>query len=278
MVEAAPATVSPVIRRNNITLSGRPDGPVMLFAHGFGCDQDMWRRLLPYFADDYRLVLFDHVGAGRSDAAAYDRAKYGSLDGYAADLLEICAALDLKDVTVVGHSVSAMISVIAAAREPSRFSRLILVAPSPRYTDDPSDGYVGGFSQEDIESLLDSLDSNYFAWAAALAPMVMGNPDEPELAEDLRGSFCRTNPSIARHFARVTFLSDTRAELGQVRTSSLILQCSDDLLAPPEVGSYLHRQLERSSLVHLQATGHCPHVSAPEATAGAIRQYLAGGP
>lgn len=278
MVEAAPATVSPVIRRNNITLSGRPDGPVMLFAHGFGCDQDMWRRLLPYFADDYRLVLFDHVGAGRSDAAAYDRAKYGSLDGYAADLLEICAALDLKDVTVVGHSVSAMISVIAAAREPSRFSRLILVAPSPRYTDDPSDGYVGGFSQEDIESLLDSLDSNYFAWAAALAPMVMGNPDEPELAEDLRGSFCRTNPSIARHFARVTFLSDTRAELGQVRTSSLILQCSDDLLAPPEVGRYLNRQLERSSLVHLQATGHCPHVSAPEATAGAIRQYLAGGP
>ncbi|HET7782284.1 MAG TPA: alpha/beta hydrolase [Arthrobacter sp.] len=278
MVEAAPATVSPVIRRNNVTLSGRPDGPVMLFAHGFGCDQDMWRRLLPHFAEDHRLILFDHVGAGRSDASAYDRTKYGSLDGYAADLLEICAALDLRDVTVVGHSVSAMISVLAAVKEPGRFAHLILVAPSPRYTNDPSSGYVGGFSREDIESLLDSLDSNYFAWAAALAPMVMGNPDEPELAEDLRGSFCRTNPSIARHFARVTFLSDTRNELGKVRTSSLILQCSDDLLAPPEVGTYLNRQLERSSLVHLKAAGHCPHVSAPEATAAAIRQYLAAGP
>lgn len=266
------------MRRNNVTVSGRTDGPVMLFAHGFGCDQDMWRRLLPYFADDYRLVLFDLVGAGRSDAAAYDRAKYGSLDGYAEDLLEICENLDLRDVIVVGHSVSAMIAVIAAARKPGRFAHLILVAPSPRYTDDPSDGYVGGFSREDIDSLLESLDSNYFAWAAALAPMVMGNPDNPGLAEDLHGSFCRTNPSVARHFARVTFLSDSRKELQNVRTSCLILQCSEDLLAPPQVGTYLNQQLKQSTLVNLRATGHCPHVSAPEATAGAIRQYLGAGP
>lgn len=275
MVEAAPVAVSPVIRRNNITMTGREDGPVMLFAHGFGCDQDMWRRLLPYFADDYRLVLFDHVGAGHSDIGAYDRARYGSLDGYAADLLDICAALDLTDVILVGHSVSAMIAAIAAAREPGRFSRLILVAPSPRYTDDPATGYKGGFSCADIEGLLDSLDSNYFAWAAALAPMVMGHPDEPELAEDLRGSFCRTNPSIARHFARVTFLSDSRDILEHVHTKSLILQCSEDLLAPLEVGDYLHDHLADSSLVQLETTGHCPHVSAPEATAGAIRRYLA---
>ena len=278
MVEAATAAVSSVVRRNNIHVLGRADGPVMLFAHGFGCDQDMWRRLLPYFVDDYRVVLFDHVGAGRSDVDAYDRTKYGSLDGYATDLLEICAALELEDVILVGHSVSAMIAVIAAAQEPGLFSRLVLVAPSPRYTDDPDSGYIGGFSQSDIEGLLESLDSNYFAWAEALAPMVMANPGQPGLAEDLRSSFCRTNPSIARHFARVTFLSDTRQVLDDVDNSTLILQCSEDLLAPPAVGDYLNRHLGHSTLVHLQATGHCPHVSAPEATARAIQQYLAAGP
>ena len=274
MVQAATEAVSPVIRRNNVTVSGRADGPVMMFAHGYGCDQDMWRRLLPYFRDDYKLVLFDHVGAGRSDADAYDRDKYGTLEGYAGDLLEICAALDLEDVILVAHSVSAMIGAIAAVREPDRFSRLVLVAPSPRYTNDAADGYVGGFSHEDIEGLLASLDSNYFAWAEALAPMAMGNPGSPELAEELRSSFCRTNPSIARHFARVTFLSDTRHVLDQVGCDSLILQCSDDLLAPLEVGSYVHRHLACSTLVQMTATGHCPHVSAPEATARAILDYL----
>lgn len=275
MVEAATEAVSDVIRRNNVTVTGRADGPVMLFAHGYGCDQDMWRRLVPYFADEYRLVLFDHVGAGRSDADAYDREKYGTLDGYAADLLEICGSLDLRDVILVAHSVSAMIAAIAAVREPDRFARLVLVAPSPRYTNDDADGYVGGFSQEDIEGLLSSLDSNYFAWAEALAPMAMGNPGSPELAEELRSSFCRTNPAIARHFARVTFLSDTRPVLDDVACDSLILQCSDDLLAPPEVGSYVHEHLGRSTLVRLRATGHCPHVSAPADTAAAILDYLA---
>lgn len=278
MAEAATQAVSPVIRRNNVIVSGRADGPVMMFAHGYGCDQDMWRRLVPYFAEDYKLVLFDHVGAGRSDVAAYDREKYGTLDGYAADLLEICETLDLRDVILVAHSVSAMIAAIAAVRDPARFSRLILVAPSPRYTNDTADGYVGGFSREDIEGLLASLDSNYFAWAEALAPMAMGNADSPELAEELRSSFCRTNPSIARHFARVTFLSDTRPVLDEMGCDSLILQCSDDLLAPPEVGSYMHRHIPRSTLVQLKATGHCPHVSAPEDTATAILDYLASRP
>lgn len=278
MFEAATAPVSPVIRRNYVTESGRADGPVMMFAHGFGCDQDMWRKLLPDFEDNYRLVLFDHVGAGRSDIKAYDRTKYGTLDGYAADILEICDSLDLQDVILVAHSVSAMMAVIAAAQEPGRFSHLVLVAPSPRYTDDPADGYVGGFSQEDIKGLLTSLDSNYFAWAAALAPMVMGNPEDPGLAEDLRGSFCRTDPSIARHFARVTFLSDTRKVLEDVSTKCLVLQCSDDLLAPPEVGAYVHGRLRQSTLVQLQATGHCPHVSAPGETAGEILRYLDASP
>jgi sigma-B regulation protein RsbQ len=278
MVEAATAAFSAVVRRNNVTVSGRADGPVMVFAHGYGCDQGMWQRMLPYFADNYRLVLFDHTGGGHSDVAAYDREKYGSLNGYAADVLEICESLDLRDVILVGHSVSAMIAVIAAIQEPERFTRLILVAPSPRYTNDSADGYVGGFSQEDIDGLLASLDSNYFAWAEALAPMAMGNPASPELSEELRSSFCRTNPSIARHFARVTFLSDNRQLLGKVHTHSLILQCSDDLLAPPEVGAYMHRHLEHSSLLQLEATGHCPHVSSPAATAEAILHYLASGP
>ncbi len=278
MLKPATAADTTVIRRNNVTVSGRSDRPVMMFAHGYGCDQGMWRRLLPYFAEEYRLVLFDHVGAGGSDVEAYDREKYGSLNGYADDLLEICESLDLRDVILVAHSVSAMIALIAALQEPERFSRLILVAPSPRYTNDSADGYVGGFSQEDIEGLLASLDSNYFAWAEALAPMAMGNPGTPELSEELRSSFCRTNPSIARHFARVTFLSDSREVLGKVNTNSLILQCSDDLLAPQEVGTYVHQHLGHSLLVRLRATGHCPHVSAPAATAEAIRQYLTPSP
>lgn len=274
MLELGAAAVSSVVRRNHVTLAGRAEGPVMVFAHGFGCDQDMWRKLVPFFAERYRLVLFDHVGAGRSDAAAYDPVKYGSLEGYAADLLEICACLELSAVVLVAHSVSAMVALIAAEREPGRFSRLILVAPSPRYIDDPAEGYVGGFSAEDIEGLLASLDSNYFAWAAALAPMVMGNPEDPILSEQLRSSFCRTDPVIARDFARVTFLSDTRHVLDKVGTKALILQCSQDLLAPPEVGVYLQRRLEGSTLVQLQATGHCPHVSAPAETAAAVRKYL----
>lgn len=263
-----------MIRRNNVTVTGRADGPVMLFAHGFGCDQGVWGPLLPYFAQDYKLVLFDHVGAGRSDVEAYSQEKYGSLDGYAADILEICAALELENVILVGHSVSAMMAVIAAAADPRPFSDLVLVAPSPRYTDDPSDGYVGGFTREDIEGLLASLDSNYFVWAASLAPMAMGNPQDPSLSDSLRDSLCRTNPSIARHFARVTFLSDTRQQLKDVHTRSLILQCTDDLLAPPEVGKYLNGSLMQSTLVQLRATGHCPHVSSPGDTAAAIRRYL----
>jgi sigma-B regulation protein RsbQ len=261
-----------VLSRNNVSVGGAVRGQPMLFAHGFGCDQNMWRYVAPEFADEYRIVLFDHVGAGGSDLSAYDRAKYSSLEGYAADVLEICRELELRDGIFVGHSVSAMIGVLAAAREPDRFAKLILVGPSPRYLDD--EGYEGGFSREDIEGLMDSLDSNYLGWSQTYAPAIMGRPDRPDLGEELTNSFCRTDPEIARHFARVTFLSDNRADLSRVTTPSLVLQCSDDIIAPRSVGEYVHERLVNSELVHLEARGHCPNLSAPEETVEAIRRFL----
>jgi sigma-B regulation protein RsbQ len=261
-----------VLARNNVTVQGPPDAPPMLFAHGFGCDQHMWRHVAPAFAADHRVVLFDHVGAGGADPAAWDPKRYASLDGYATDVLEICAALDLTGVVFVGHSVSAMIGVLAAGREPDRFAKLVLVGPSPRYVDD--EGYRGGFSREDIEGLLESLDSNFLGWSSAMAPVIVGNPDRPELGEELTNSFCRTDPEIARHFARVTFLSDNRADLAGVRAPALVLQCADDVIAPAAVGEYVHAQLPGSTLVRMQATGHCPNLSAPDETIAAIRAFL----
>lgn len=244
----------------------------MVFAHGFGCDQNLWRLVAPAFAEDHQLVLFDHVGAGRSDLSAWNRERYASLEGYARDVLEIADELDLTDAVLVGHSVSAVIGVLAAAQAPSRFSRLVLVSPSPRYIDDPP--YRGGFSEADIEELLDSLDSNYLGWSGAVAPMIMGNPDRPELADELTNSFCRTDPEIARHFARVTFTSDNRADLGRVEVPSLVLQCRHDAIAPLEVGTYVHQALQDSRLVVLDATGHCPQLSAPDQVVAAIREFL----
>jgi sigma-B regulation protein RsbQ len=244
----------------------------MVFAHGFGCDQNMWRFVAPAFEDEYRIVLFDLVGAGGSDLSAYDEQKYASLDGYAQDVLELCAELDLRDVVFVGHSVSGMIGVLAAKAEPERFATLVLVSPSPRYLDD--EGYVGGFGRADIEELLDSLDSNYLGWSTAMAPVIMGNPDRPELGAELTESFCRTDPRIARHFARVTFLSDNRADLADVRVPTLVLQCSSDAIAPMEVGEFVDRALADSSLVVLPATGHCPNLSAPDETVAAMKAFL----
>ena len=244
----------------------------MLFAHGFGCDQNMWRYVAPAFEDEYRVVLFDHVGAGRSDLAAYDRRKYSSLNGYAADILELCRELELHDVIFVGHSVSAMMGILAATVEPDRFQRLVLVGPSPRYLND--DGYVGGFAREDIDGLLDSLESNYLGWSGAMAPTIMGNLDRPELGEELTNSFCRTDPAIAKHFARVTFLSDNRSDLGRVDIPTLVLQTREDVIAPIEVGEYVERALPQGQLVVLDATGHCPNLSAPEQTIAAIKAFL----
>lgn len=245
----------------------------MLFAHGFGCDQNMWRFVTPAFADKYRIVLFDHVGHGRSDLSQFDKNKYATLNGYAQDVLEICRDFDLKDVIFVGHSVSAMIGALAAIEEPERFARLVLVGPSPRYVNDGD--YVGGFGQADIDGLLEFLESNHLGWSSAMAPTIMGNADRPELAAELTNSFCRTDPEIARHFARVTFLSDNRQDLPRIRTRSLVMQCADDVIAPRCVGEYVHRNIAGSSLVYMKATGHCPNLSAPEETVRAIRSFLA---
>ncbi len=261
-------------KRLNAKVTGPAGAQPMVFAHGFGCDQHMWRYVAPQFEADFRVVLFDHVGAGGSDAGAYDPERYSSLHGYATDVVELCRELELTDVVFVGHSVSAMVGALAARDDPERFAKLVMVGPSPRYIDDGS--YVGGFSAEDIDELLDSLDSNYLGWSAAMAPVIMGNPDRPELGEELTESFCRTDPEIARRFARVTFLSDNRADLAHVTTPTLVLQSTSDAIAPVVVGEYVHAALPNSSLVMLQATGHCPNLSAPEATSAAISAFVRG--
>jgi sigma-B regulation protein RsbQ len=266
--------VTDVVRRNCVSLGGVPSGRPLLFAHGYGCDQAMWRFVAPDFAVDHRVVLFDHVGSGSSDLSAYDPEKYASLRGYASDVVEICRELGLTDVVFVGHSVSAMIGVLALQQAPDVFGALVMVGPNPRYVDDGD--YVGGFGRDDIVGLLDALDSNHLGWSAQMAPVIMGNPDRPELAQELTNSFCRTDPDIARQFARVTFLSDNRADLPGVSVPTLVLQCSQDVIAPDVVGEYVHRQIPGSVLIRLEASGHVPHLSAPEETTAAIRAFLSG--
>jgi sigma-B regulation protein RsbQ len=257
--------------RNNVKVSGRGTR-AMLFAHGYGCDQNMWRFVAPAFADDYQIVLFDHVGAGQSDLGAYDRTKYNSLDGYAGDVLDICEELGIEHGVFVGHSVSAMIGVLAAIREPERFDDLILIGPSPRYIND--DTYLGGFSEQDIRELLEFQDRNFLGWSGTLAPVIMGNTDRPELADELNNSFCRTDPDIARQFAAVTFLSDNRADLPKLQARTLVMQCTDDAIAPLPVGTYVHNALSNSEFVLLNATGHCPHLSNPNETIAAMEAFL----
>jgi sigma-B regulation protein RsbQ len=244
----------------------------MLFAHGFGCDQNMWRFVAPAFEADHRVILFDYVGGGGSDLSAYDPERYATLDGYAGDVVEIAEELDLTDAIFVGHSVSSIIGVLAAQRAPGRFGKLVMVGPSPRYIDD--EGYTGGFTGEDIEELLESMGANFLGWSSAMAPAIMGNPDRPELGEELTESFCRTDPEIAARFARATFLSDNRADLAGVSIPTLILQCSDDVIAPVVVGRYVHREIAGSEFLQLEATGHCPNLSAPAETTEAIRAFV----
>jgi sigma-B regulation protein RsbQ len=245
----------------------------MMFAHGFGCDQNMWRFITPAFERDYRIVVYDYLGHGGSDATKYDGARYASLDGYASDVLEICAAHDIEHGVFVGHSVSAMVGALASAREPDRFDKLVMIGPSPRYIND--DGYIGGFERADIDELLESLESNYLGWSSSMAPVIMGRPDRPEFGVELTNSFCRTDPAIARQFARTTFLSDNRKDLAAVTARTLILQCAKDVIAPDSVGRFVHHQIADSVLVNLRATGHCPNLSAPEETIAAMRAFLA---
>lgn len=260
-----------VQRRNNVVVRGNGTQPI-LFAHGFGCDQTMWRFLAPAFEDDHRVVLFDYVGSGKSDWSAYDAERYATLDGYARDVLEICQELDLRDVIFVGHSVSSMIGILAANEEPDRFAHLILIGPSPRYINDSD--YVGGFERADIEGLLDTMERNYLGWASFLTPIIMKNPERPELTKELEASFCSTDPEIARRFAEATFFADNRADLSRVTIPALVLQCSEDSIAPLAVGEYTHRQLPQSTFRIMEATGHCPHMSHPDETIRLMKEYL----
>jgi len=263
-----------ILRRNNVKVFGQGEQP-LIFAHGFGCDQNMWRFVTPAFENNFKIILFDYVGAGKSDRSAYNKERYASLNGYAQDVLEICAALNIRNSIFVGHSVSSMIGLLAALEQPNHFEKLIMVGPSPCYIND--DGYFGGFDRKDIEGLLETMDKNYIGWSNFLAPNIMGNKDRPELGAELTESFCSTDPVIARQFAEATFFSDNRQDLMKLRTPSLILQCSDDIIAPLEVGDYLAKNLDNSTLRVMKATGHCPHMSAPAETIDLIEEYLLNG-
>jgi sigma-B regulation protein RsbQ len=261
-----------VLTRNNVNVLG--DGPPMLFLHGFGCDQHMWRLLAPHFAENYRVILMDLVGSGQSDLSAFDKAKYSTLQGYADDVCEVLAAVTNAPAVCVGHSVSAMIGLLANLKSPDQFLAQVMVGPSPCYINDGD--YVGGFERSDIESLLETLESNYLGWSSNMAPVIMGAPDRPELAQELTNSFCRTDPEIAKQFARVTFLSDHRAELPKLQAPTLVLQCSDDIIAPVCVGEYLQRTIPNCTLRIIENVGHCPHLSAPSASEAAMKKFLAG--
>jgi sigma-B regulation protein RsbQ len=260
-----------VLLRNNVRITGSGD-QTLVFAHGFGCDQNVWRHLIKAFEPDFKCVVFDYVGAGASDLGAYESAKYQSLDGYAQDVLDIYEALALKSSIFIGHSVSCMIGVRAALLKPEYFSKLVFVTPSPSYINDGD--YPGGMEKTDLIDLLDMMDNNYLGWSSMIAPMVMGNAGRPELTEELTNNFCSTDPNIAKEFARVTFLSDSRADLKRLKVPSLTLQCTDDMLVPPAIASYIHEHTANNSLVVLSATGHCPHLSAPDETVDAIRDYI----
>jgi sigma-B regulation protein RsbQ len=257
--------------RNNAKVSGTGDR-IMMFAHGFGCDQHMWRYVAPAFADRFRVLLFDHVGAGGSDATCYEVEKYASLAGYADDVVTLAREQGVRNGVFVGHSVSAMIGILAAQRDAELFADLVLIGPSPRYIDDGD--YVGGFAEQQIEELLEFLDSNHMGWSRTMAPLIMGNSDRPELGEELTDSFCRADPEIAKRFARTTFLSDNRSDLGGLAARVLILQCREDVIAPLSVGEFVHRALPGSELVVMDATGHCPNLSAPEETIAAMEAFL----
>lgn len=263
----------PVAKRNNVNIFGSGNQPI-IFAHGFGCDQNMWRFVYPAFEDRYKIVLFDYVGSGKSDLGAYNPERYNNLNGYAQDILDIIDEFKLNNVILVGHSVSSMVALLAAVKRPEVFDKIVFVGPSARYIND--EDYVGGFERKDIEELLETMDKNYIGWANFLGPAIMKNPERPELGAELTESFCSTDPVIARRFAEVTFFSDNRKDLGKLKVPSLIMQCSDDLIAPLAVGDYLHKNIPGSSLRVLRATGHCPHMSAPEETITVIKEYLDG--
>ncbi|GAB3669128.1 alpha/beta hydrolase [Hymenobacter agri] len=263
-----------ILERSNVTVSGAsgPGTPAMVFLHGLGADQASWRLLVPHFEPTYQVVQLDLVGAGGSRLDEYDRERHGSLAGHADDLLDVLRTLALYDVVFVGHSVGAMIGVLAAVREPERFRKMVLISPSPRFINEQ--GYAGGFEQKDINELLAAMDADYQGWSRGISPVMMGADESPELVLELTNSFVRTNPEIARHFARVTFLSDTRPELAFLNTPTLVVQSAHDVIAPLAVGHYINEQLADSRISVIETGGHCPHLSAPQQTLAAIDAFL----
>jgi sigma-B regulation protein RsbQ len=267
-------TRTSILHRNNVKIIGQ--GQPIIFAHGFGCDQNMWRYIYPAFADHYQTILFDYVGSGKSDLSAYNPERYSSLNGYVQDVLELCETLDLRDIIFVGHSVSSMIGMLASINKPDLFSRIVMVGPSPCYLNKA--GYEGGFEEEDINALLETMEANFIGWATQMAPPIMGHPDQKELGDELTSSFCSTDPVIACQFATLTFRADNRADLQKMRTPSLILQCQQDIIAPFAVGEYLYEHMPLSTLHVMEATGHCPHLSSPDETITLIQNYLLASP
>ncbi len=265
-----------IIERNNVTISGEGDR-TLLFAHGFGCDQSMWRHITPKFVPDHRVITYDLTGAGSSDLSAYDFERYSDLEGHADDILQICEVLDLEDVVLIGHSVSASSAVIAANRAPDRFDRLVLVSPSPSFANDPDGGYIGGFSHDDLQGVIDFMEDNYLGWSEMMAPRIAGQAAGEPAAADLTQSFCRTDPDIAKHFGRVTFFSDRRDDMKRTARPSLVLHCSQDALVPMGVADWMRDNIPNSTIEVLPVTGHCPHMTAPELTASEIRAYLTRG-
>lgn len=260
-----------IISRNNVRQFGKGKQS-MMFSHGYGCDQNMWRFVTPDFEDDYKIVLFDHTGSGKSDDTEYDYEKYNSLNGYANDVIEICENLELKNVIYVGHSVGTMIGALVAAQKPQLFSKMIMIGPSPCYIND--EDYYGGFSEVDISELVETLESNYLGWSSTITPVIAGDPGKPEVAEELHNSFCRMNPEIAKHFAKVTFLSDNRKDLSQVTVPTQIIQSHPDMIAPVEVGKFVDKELPKSHYTQINSSGHCPHLTSPELTVEAIKEFL----
>lgn len=260
-----------VLNRHQVKQFGH-GAQTLLFAHGLACDQKVWRHITPGFEDQYKIVVFDYIGSGKSDLSAYDRSKYASLNGYAADIIAICDALALNEVIFVGHSVSSMIGMLAAIARPDLFSRLIMIGPSPRYINDKD--YCGGFEKKEMEELLSLMRNNYSQWANMFAPIAMANPDRPYLIRELTDSLCEADPEITCDFASLTFLGDNRKDLPNLKTATLILQIAEDIVAPVQVGDYLHQHVQNSLLYKMKATGHFPHLSAPAETTELIKKYL----
>lgn len=260
-----------MLTRNNVKRSGNGKQTIM-FAHGYGCDQNMWRFITPAFEKDYDIIIFDHVGSGKSDESAYDFEKYSSLSGYADDIIELCDELHLKNVIFVGHSVSSMIGVLVSAKRPDLFKDLIMIGPSPCYINDSE--YYGGFEKEDIDGLIEMLENNYLGWSSYITPIIAGEPDKPEYANELNNSFCRMNPEIAKHFAKVTFSGDNRDDLNKVTTPTLIIQSDPDVIASLKVGKFVHESIKNSKFIKLDTPGHCPHLTSPEKTIEAMKSYL----